>query len=177
MYHPDAPADAEYVELVNISSEPVTLYDAEIEAPWRFTDDPDDPSIELLFPADPPVTLAAGEYLLLVKDVGTSGSRFAVPAGAKVPAWGAGNLASDGGKIQLSKPADPDGQGNPVWIRADRVVYSDGSHPQDFPDGVDPWPVQADGQGSSLSRTARAAYGNDPTNWHAATPSPGTTNR
>ena len=54
---------------------------------------------------------------------------------------------------------------------------NDASHPQDFTDGVDPWPAQADGQGSSLSRTTPAAYGNDPANWHAATPSPGSANR
>ena len=173
MYHPDAPADAEYVELLNISSEPVTLYDADRELPWRFTDDPEDPSIELLFPTDPPVTLAAGEYLLLVKDVAMFSSKYTAPAGVKVLAWGLGNLADGGEKIQLSKPDDPDGKGNPTWIRADRVAYSDGSHPQDFPEGVDPWPVQADGHGSSLSRTTRGEYGNDPGNWHAAIPSPG----
>ena len=65
MYHPDTPADAEYVELLNISNEPVTLYDPAEEAPWRFSDDA---GIEFLFPTNPPVTLAAGEYLLLVKD-------------------------------------------------------------------------------------------------------------
>jgi len=176
MYHPDAPADAEYVELVNISSQPVTLYDADRELPWRFTDDPENPSIELLFPTDPPVTLAAGEYLLLVKDATMFNSKYTAPAGVKVLAWGIGNLADGGEKIELSKPDDPDGKGSPTWIRVDRVVYSDGSHPQDFAEGVDPWPVQADGKGSSLSRTTRGEYGNDPANWHAATPSPGLAN-
>ena len=33
MYHPGQPADAEYVELLNISDEPVTLYDATGEGP------------------------------------------------------------------------------------------------------------------------------------------------
>jgi len=172
MYHPDAPADAEYVELVNISSEPVTLYDADKELPWRFKDDPDSPGVDFLFPSDSPVTLAAGEYVLLVKDVVMFSSKYTAPAGVKVLAWGLGNLADGGERIELSKPADPDGQGNPVWIRVDRVAYSDGSHPQ----GVDPWPVQADGQGLSLSRIDPGIYGNDPANWHAATPSPGLPN-
>jgi len=56
------------------------------------------------------------------------------------------------------------------------VVYSDGSHPQDFPGGVDPWPVEADGQGLSLSRTAPGQYGNDPANWHATVATPGSIN-
>ena len=176
MYHPDAPADAEYVELVNISSQPVTLYDAVRELPWRFTDNPENPSIELLFPTDPPVTLAAGEYLLLVKDVAMFSSKYTAPAGGKILAWGIGNLADGGEKIELSKPADPDGKGNPTWIRVDRVVYSDGSHPGDFPEGVDPWPVQPDGHGYSLSRTGPGTYGNDPDNWRASDPSPGRAN-
>jgi len=176
MYHPDAPADAEYVELVNISSQPVTLYDADRELPWRFTDNPENPSIELLFPTDPPVTLAAGEYLLLVKDVAMFSSKYTAPAGGKILAWGIGNLADGGEKIELSKPADPDGKGNPTWIRVDRVVYSDGSHPGDFPEGVDPWPVQPDGHGYSLSRTGPGTYGNDPDNWRASDPSPGRAN-
>ena len=99
-----------------------------------------------------------------------------LPAGVKIFAWGAGNLANGSEKIQLSKPGEADADGVHDWIRVDRVVYSDGSHPQDFPGGTDPWPTKADGQGSSLSRTTPAAYGNDATNWHAATPSPGKAN-
>jgi len=41
---------------------------------------------------------------------------------------------------------------------------------------VDPWPVKANGQGLSLSRIDPHAYGNDPENWKAATPSPGLAN-
>ena len=39
--------------------------------------------------------------------------------------------------------------------------------------GVDPWPLQADGFGGSLTRIDPAAYGNDPANWHPIAPSPG----
>ena len=69
MYHPADLQEAEYVELLNISAASVTLYDPEKGAPWRLTDDPDEPGIELLFPSDPPVTLAPGEYLVLAKDL------------------------------------------------------------------------------------------------------------
>jgi len=41
---------------------------------------------------------------------------------------------------------------------------------------VDLWPVDADGWGYSLSRILSSAYGNDPINWTAATPSPGSNN-
>jgi hypothetical protein len=176
MYHPDVPAEAEYVELLNISDAPVTLYDAEKQVPWRFTDDPEDPRVELLLPTDPPVTLGAGEYLLLVKDVGMFSSKYAAPADVKVFAWGAGKLVNGMVKIQLSKPGNVDADGKRHWIRVDRVVYSDGAHPRSFLDGVDPWPVEANGMGASLSRTDSTAYGNDPANWHPAVPSPGSLN-
>jgi len=176
MYHPDNPAGAEYVELVNISDEAVTLYDAERHAPWRFTDNPDALSVELLLPTDPPVMLGAGEYLLLVKDVGMFQSKYSAPAEVKVLAWGAGRLPNGTAKVQLSKPGDVDSDGTRQWIRVDRVVYSDGAHPRDFPERVDPWPTTANGQGASLSRTDSVAYGNDPGNWHEAVPTPGSVN-
>ncbi len=65
MYHPDTVDDAEYVELLNISSSSVTLYDEVTGEPWRFVDDPDNPGLDFRFPADSPVVIEAGEYLLL----------------------------------------------------------------------------------------------------------------
>jgi len=119
------------------------------------------------------MTLAPGERMVLAKDASMLGAKYGIPANVKVLAWGAGNLANGGRKIQLSKPGDPDAQGNPTWIRVDRVVYSDGLHPQDFAEGVDTWPVEANGKGKSLSRINPQAYGNDPVNWRATIPSPG----
>jgi hypothetical protein len=62
------------------------------------------------------------------------------------------------------------------YIRIDRVVYSDGQHPENCPGGVDLWPVEADGGGLALTRkvptdpstTLRTGYGNDPENWIAS---------
>ena len=73
-------------------------------------------------------------------------------------------------------PGDVDELGRRYYIRIDRVNYSDGSHPEDCPGGVDYWPVEADGGGKSLSRRVSADYGNDVANWQAATPSPGSAN-
>ncbi|OHB63084.1 MAG: hypothetical protein A2168_09620, partial [Planctomycetes bacterium RBG_13_50_24] len=68
MYNPDWPYGGsytndqyEYIELRNITAEPVTLYDFETGEPWKFTD-----GIEFTFPADAPVTIPAGGYLLVV---------------------------------------------------------------------------------------------------------------
>jgi hypothetical protein len=176
MYHPLDLPEAEYVELLNLSDGPVTLYDQEKAAPWRFTDDPEEPKIELLFPSDPPVTLAAGEYLVLAKDAGVVRSRYAVPANVLVLSWGAGRLPDDTQKLRVSRPAAVEEQGQVEWMRVDRIVYSDGSRPQDFAGGVDPWPVEADGRGKSLGRIDPQAYGNDPENWKAIPPSPGQAN-
>jgi len=176
MYHPADVPDAEYVELLNISNAPVTLYDATGRAPWRFTDDPEDPGIELLFPADAPMTLAPGEYIILAKDENLVRATYSLPANVKVLAWGAGNLANGSEKIQLSRPGDEDADGNRCWIRVDRVVYSDGSQHGDFPDGRDPWPLSPDGHGLSLNRISSTGYGNDHANWRAGLPSPGSTN-
>lgn len=175
MYNPAGSGDAEYVELTNISDAPVTLYDEARSTPWRFTDDPDNPGIELFLPTEEPVVLAAGESLVLTKDLASFSFAYSAPVGVRVLAWGAGKLANGSEKVQLSKPGDADGEDGRHWIRVDRVVYSDGGHPEDFVAGVDPWPVAADGGGSALGRINATAYGNDPANWRATEPSPGWT--
>jgi len=78
--------------------------------------------------------------------------------------------------LQIAMPGDIDEQGTRQYIRIDRVTYSDGSHPEDCPGGVDLWPIEADGLGKSLSRKVSKDYGNDVANWQAATPSPGSQN-
>jgi hypothetical protein len=176
MYHPATPTDVEYVELLNISAAPVMLFDATEKESWQFTDNPDEPTIEFLFPAAEPVTLGPGEYAVLTRDPSLLASRYSIPPGVKVWAWGAGRLSDDGTKLRLSKPGDLDADGVRRWIRVDQVAYSDGAHAADFPQGVDPWPSKADGQGLSLARVAPADYGNDPSNWRALTPSPGRAN-
>ena len=85
-----------------------------------------------------------------------------------------GQLSNAGETLELGMPGDMDEDaGEPYYIRIDRVVYSDGSHPQDVPGDVDLWPEEADGLGLSLHRTAPAEYGNDPANWQASNPTPG----
>jgi len=172
MYNPPVNGDAEYVELLNISDSPVMLYDLITAEPWRFTDDPDNPGIDFFFPTNPPVTVEAGEYLLLVGNWGEFDKMFNVPAGVQVFEWPDGKLNNAGEKIQLSMPGDVDTQGLRYWIRVDRVNYSDGSHPID----ADPWSTEPDGFGYSLSRINPAEYGNDSVNWQAEIPSPGRAN-
>jgi hypothetical protein len=173
MYHPAAPDQVQYVELCNISDAHVTLYDEALGLAWRFTDDPDNPEIELPLKGNAPVMLAPGRCLLLVKDLLSFSLTHAVPDDIAVLAWGPGTLSHGGELIEISKPIAAAGDGGVAWIGLDRVAYSDHSHPQDSAADADPWPIEADGQGLSLHRIDPTAYGNDPANWKAAVPSPG----
>jgi hypothetical protein len=173
MYNPAGAEDAEYVELLHTGDSAITLYDAVRGIPWRFTDNPEDPALDVLFPAKPPVTLAPGECLLLVKDWAALQAAYSIPAGVQVLEWGDGKLANSGETLVLSAPGDENMDGTRSWILADSAAYSDGSHPEDFTTGIDPWPAEADGRGSSLHRIAPETDGNDPAAWRAAPPSPG----
>ena len=84
-----------------------------------------------------------------------------------------GRLSNAGERLELSMPGDVDALGIRSYIRIDRVSYSDGSHPEDCPGGIDIWPVEADGESHSITRKVPSDYGNDPDNWVASSPSPG----
>ena len=174
MYHPADDADAEYVELLNIDEGPVTLFDFAVMEPWRLIDR--DSGIDFRFPTDAPVTLQKGEHLLLVKELVTARRWYKIPTGTKVIEWDSGKLANQGEHLFLLKPGDVDIAGNRYWIEVDSLEYSDGSRPDDFPKKADPWPKAADGDGPSLNRLFPRKYGNDPNNWQATIPTPGSAN-
>jgi len=172
MYNPSGSSDLEYVELLNVSSEPVALYDAATRLGWRFTDDPNEPGIVLAFSGASNVTISPGEHVLLVRNPAVFKVHYSVPEGTQVFQWAGGKLSNAGAKLDLSKALDIDGTGTIAWLLVDRVAYSDGSHPS----GQDPWPAGADGTGMALARIKATDYGNDPVNWKAALPSPGQAN-
>jgi len=159
MYAPPGDSDAEYLELTNISAAEVTLFDSETAEPWKVND-----GIEFTFPTNPPLTLGPGERILLVKDMAAFESQFSPPPGIRVMAWTSGSLNNAGEKVELAKPGDVDGSGERRYIRVDRVNYGDEA----------PWPTSPDGEGKVLARKWMDAYGNDPANWQAADPTPGT---
>jgi len=175
MYNPDWPAGGsytndqyEYVELCNIGTEPLTLYSYDKAGSWKFTD-----GIEFEFDAESPVIMPPGGYLLVVRDPAAFSHRYpGVPAETILGPYD-GRLSNAGEKLELAMPGDIDVRGERLYIRIDRVNYSDGSHPQNAPAPVDLWQGEADGEGKSLTRKALADYGNDPDNWIASAPSPG----
>jgi len=174
MYNPDWPTGGsytnnqyEYIELHNISAEPITLYDNKTGEPWKFTD-----GVDFTFPAYAPVTIGAGGVLLVVNHPAAFSWRYPdVPAGIILGPYD-GNLSNAGESLELGMPGDVDEDGVLQYIRVDRVNYSDGSHPEDCPGLIDLWPVEADGEGMALTRKVPTDYGNDPENWLAAPASP-----
>ncbi|MCF7958164.1 MAG: lamin tail domain-containing protein, partial [Phycisphaerae bacterium] len=166
--------DREYIELFNSSDQSVTFYDSAIDEPWKFTD-----GIDYTFDSDTPVTLGPGDFLYMVKNEAVFSSFYTVPDGTQIIQWGdnpatSSGLSNSGEKIELSMPGGVMGNVNPAthvpgviyYISADRVSYSDGSHPAD----TDPWPVAPDGDGMALIRDIASDYGNDVSNWKAGAP-------
>jgi hypothetical protein len=175
MYNPDWPTGGpytndqyEYIELQNISAEQVMLYDYDTGEPWKLTD-----GVEFSFPTDVPATIPADGHLLLVKNPAAFSWRYPGISAEIIFGPYNGSLSNSSENLELSMPGDVDNDGMRHYIRIDRVNYSDGSHPEDCPGGIDLWPVESDGQGASLTRKVIAGYGNDPDNWIAAPPSPG----
>ena len=158
MYRPESDGDAEYLELVNVSESAVLLYDEAKRAGWSFTS-----GITFEFPSDDPVIVAPGERLVMVRDAAAFTAKFTVPDGVRVLQWTEGGLSNGGETVELSRPGDVDALDVRQWIRIDRVKYGDDTL----------WPVEADGNGMSLTRADENAYGNDVANWIAATPTPG----
>jgi hypothetical protein len=172
MYNPDWPDGGsytndqyEYIKLNNISNEPVRLFDYDTGEPWKFTN-----GIDFTFPADTPVTIPAGGYILIVKKPEAFSWRYpAVPDDIVYGPYD-GNLSNAGESLELSMPGDTDRDGVRRYIRVDRVNYSDGLHPENCPGNIDLWPVEADGNGMALKRKVLNNYGNDPDNWLASNP-------
>jgi uncharacterized repeat protein (TIGR02543 family) len=157
-YQPGGHADSEYFELLNISDQPVALYDSLKGAAWRISD-----GVEHEFPAASPIVMAAGERIILTKSLTRFNAAFNPPPGTRVFEWTAGRLSNEGEQLQIARPAGLDGANVRQFARVDRVSYEIAS----------PWPAAAAGGGPALTKVAEEEYGNDFANWIAATANPG----
>ena len=158
-YH-SAAGGVEFVELANVTGLAVPLFDPAFPTNcWRLD------GIGFTFP--PGVTLAPRGLLLLVA-TNPAAFRLQYNVPAEVPVFGpfTGTLQDGAELLRLQHPGLPQTNGLVPLISTDEVRYGDKS----------PWPGAADGTGPSLQRINSATYGNDPTHWFAATPSPGRTN-
>ena len=149
MYHPVAGKD-EYIELKNTTGSPVKLYDpAHPENAWKFTS-----GIAFGFKSGDEIP-ADGYALVVPIDPLTFRAKYDIPAG--VPIFGPyiGVLNGAGEPLELSKPAQPQGDATVPYVLVERIKY----------DNKTPWPTKPDGTGPSLGRLEATRYGNDSVNW------------
>ena len=160
MYNPPQGSDAEYLELYNTSSSPVTLqsYDSELyrNVAWGFSD-----GITYTFPLGTVIPAHGYAVIASVPSFFTA-TYGSLPAGVALFGPYGGKLDNAGEKVQLSIPVGS----KPDYQQVDRVTYEDKA----------PWPTSPDGSGHSLSRISTSAYGNDPINWTGKAPTPGRIN-
>lgn len=166
IHYQPAPGDTEFVELRNLTDEPVPLFDP--TAPvntWRID------GLGFSFPGE--VLLPArGLALVVGGDPDIFRTRYGVPT--EVPVFGPfpGVLQNNGELLALQRPDTPDlgptGEMIVPFITVDAARYNDKA----------PWPIAAAGGGASLERRHSDEYGNDPANWRASfgPPSPGLDN-
>ncbi|MEX2186391.1 MAG: lamin tail domain-containing protein [Pirellulales bacterium] len=163
MYHP-AVGEPEFIEIRNVSAAAVALDDGAGNA-WRLRG-----AIEFAFPLGQ--SIPAGGYAVVVQgadggDAVAAAAMFraarGVPAGVPIFVYTDalyGSLNNGGEKLFLDMPGAADsGLSEQPYVLIDAVRY----------EPVAPWPTEADGGGSSLSRNDSAAYGNDVANWLAGT--------
>ena len=164
-YHP-APGSDEFIELKNVTSQSVKLYDPERATNrWRIN------GVGFDFPAFSELP-AHGLALIVASDPVAFRTRNGVPS--SVPVFGPfpGVLQNGGELLQLQRPDAPDVATNGIvfvpFLTVDEVRYGNQA----------PWPTHAAGGGPSLERINALAYGNDPIQWRASfgTPSPGIEN-
>jgi hypothetical protein len=152
MYNPALGGD-EFVELLNITTSDVNLYDPANPAnTWKFTK-----GLTFSFPQS--VSVPAGGYLLLAAiDPATFRSKYAIPGSVPIYQY-TGLLENSGEQLTIAKPAppDPDPLIGVPYVEIDRVDY----------DNLAPWPTAPDGGGSSLGKVSPTLYGNDPLSWEA----------
>jgi hypothetical protein len=154
-YNP-VPGGDEFVELLNISGDTVQFFDpANPTNRWTLS------GFGFDFPAN--VSLPPGGILLMVAgDPTTFRAKYNVPASVTVLGPTSGNLQGSGERLELRAPDAPTTNGVP-YFNVDDIRYNDRL----------PWPRATDGAGASLQRLLTMAYGNEPTNWTAAVPTPG----
>ncbi len=154
-YHPETNG-CEVVELLNLTASPVPLYHTAFPAnAWKLS------GIDFTFPTN--VTLAANATLLVVAtNPADFRLRYSVPTNILIFGPYAGQLQDSGENLELQAPDNPN-TNNVPYVVMDAVRYNDRA----------PWPPAADGSGMSLQRAPPSGFGNEPTNWVAAAPTPG----
>ncbi len=156
-YHP-LHGRAEYVELTNISTNRVPLFDPDYPTnTWHLQG-----AVDYAFPTN--VFLEPGERVLIAGVTPADFRRqYNLPSTIRVFGPWNGSLDNDGERLELARPdtpqTHPPNEGIVPYIVVDRVDYR--PHP--------PWPILAGCCGAELRRIDLHSWGNDPRNWTAGT--------
>lgn len=173
MYHPrdiggtNDNVAHEYVELMNLSQDPVQLVS------WRLRD-----AISFAFPTNTVVPglspLVVVSFDPVTNAAALADFRAAYGITNPILIFGpySGKLENRSDSVELTKPDAPQPDGKIPRVLVDKFRYEDAA----------PWPTAADSGTNSIALHRRidfpsgqTVYGNDPVNWYAATPSPGST--
>lgn len=168
MYHaPDVGTNDntldEFLEVLNPTASTVNLFNT--NGAWRV-----DGGISFTFP--PNRSLSPGNLALLVSfdpaDTVTlnafRGKYSVTNPAVQILGPYSGKLGNRSDRVALERPQAPDLPGDLIsWVIVDEVIYGNQI----------PWPVSANGGGTSLRRIAVNASGNNPENWFAGSPTAG----
>jgi len=130
------PGDFEFVEMLNTSDRTVELSDV------KFTH-----GVDYAFTLDAPVTLAAGQYAVLVANPSAFEARYGT--GVNVVGVFDGSLENAGERVALA---------HPLTETLEAFEYGDSGN----------WPNRADGSGSTLEIVDPAEDHTDPANWRSS---------
>jgi hypothetical protein len=181
MYHPvsitgtnlSEPAEEEFIELQNISTNEVAFYDLDYPTnTWKLAG-----GIGFVFPGG--TLFSTGQVILVVAfdpatnavALATFRNKYGIPDGVSILGPFDGRLDNHADQVALLRPDAPQqpphlDAGFVPYILVEQVSYGDTA----------PWPPGADGAGDSLQRINAAEYGNDPVNWIAKAPTAGRAN-
>jgi hypothetical protein len=156
----------EYIELRNVTNQPVPLYDPANPAnTWHVVG-----GINFTFPQN--LSIPKFGYVILTNLLPVNfRSRYpSVPASVQVFGPISGFLNNTGETIRIQRPGvpvtGPTGVTVP-YITVDKLSY----------DNQNPWPITPNETGPSLIRKSPIVFGNDPTDWQASAASGGSPGR
>ena len=163
----------EYVELRNITLQPVPLYDPQIVThTWHLRG-----AVDYTFPMN--LVLPPQGFLLLVSfdpnldsdEVTAFRRAYSLDSNTVVLGPWSGKLNNSGDSVRLLRPDAPEVSGGLIpaevpYLLVDEIDYS----------VTAPWPTNVTASNNSLQRIAGAAFGNDPANWRGDVATPGAPN-
>jgi hypothetical protein len=164
----------EYVELRNITLQPVPLYDPDaVTNTWRLRG-----AVDFDFPMNQ--VLPPGGFLLLVSfdpildvaELAAFRQRYSLNTDTVILGPYAGRLNNSGESLRLVlQNLSPLASTIPCPANAPYIVVDEVDY-----NVVAPWPDNVTASTNSLQRIASAAFGNDPANWRGAVATPGAPN-